>query len=145
MEIRPMPQYRPHPLLYSIFTIQPMLLYNLLKPPPYLLLSKPPRLSPQHIRNLSLTHTNLVANGEKPSSKIRIVFLQELDRHHEIVDIVKHKRTAGPICFLRFQEVEWVVPPVPPWIQVVRGVVAVVEAEAVALCTVSMEEKYGLS
>ena len=95
--------------------------------------SEPPRLRPKHVRKLNLAHANLVSDRHKAGGKIHVVLLQELDRHHEPVDVVEDKGSPASICFFRLEKVNWVVSPMPAWVEVVGGVVAVVEADAVAL------------
>jgi hypothetical protein len=97
---------------------QYVLIYTLFKLSANVIFSEPPGFGPQHIRDFSLAHTDLATNWNKTASQIHIVLLQELDRHHEIVDIIEHKRPSDPICLLRLQEMKWMVSPVPPWIQV---------------------------
>ena len=53
--------------------------------------------------------------------------------HHQIIDVVKHQRPARAIRFFRLQEMHRLLAPVAERVEVVGGVVAVVEAEAVAL------------
>ena len=127
----------------SVDIVESILLCILFKLSANVIFSEPPGLGPQHARDLSLAHANLIANWNQTASKIHIVLLQELDRHHEIVDIVENKRTSSSIRFFRFDEMKGMVAPVPSWIQVMRRVVAIVEAEAVALCIVSTESEVG--
>lgn len=51
---------------------------------------------------------------------------------------MKYQRPALPIRFLRLQEMNRLVAPVSARIQVVRGVIAVVEAVAIALPSMSV-------
>jgi hypothetical protein len=67
------------------------------------------------------------------SREIHVVLAQELHCHHEPVDIVENKSPSGAISFFRFEEMDWMVSPMPSWVEVMCGVVAVVEADAVAL------------
>lgn len=100
---------------------------------PDLLLAKPPRLPPQHLSQLNLTHPNLLPHRHQLLRQMQVVLRQQAKRNLEVVDILKDQGSfLGVACF-GFQEGVWVVSPVAEWVKVVRGVVAVVEAETVGL------------
>ena len=105
-----------------------------LPPPPHdLLLTKPSRLPPQHLRNLTFLHTNLVPDRHQTLSQLHVILPQQRNRHHDVVDIVENERAVGGVLGFGFREGKGVVAPVPARVEVVRGVVAVVEAVAVGL------------
>jgi hypothetical protein len=64
---------------------------------------------------------------------VGVVLHEQPDRDHEVVDVVKDEGLLGGVGFLLPEEGDGVVPPVAPRVEVVRGVVAVVVAVAVAL------------
>jgi hypothetical protein len=65
---------------------------------------------------------------------VKIVLLHQLDRDHEIIDVVENQRLFRGVHLLLSQERNGVVAPVTQGIQMVRCVVAVVVAVSVALC-----------
>lgn len=97
------------------------------------LLREAPRLGAQHVRELLLRHADLVAHGHEAVGKVHIVLLHQLKCHHQVVDVVEDKRSAVAVGGLGFDEVHGLIAPVSARVQVVAGVVAVIEAEAVAL------------
>ena len=90
-------------------------------------------LGPKHVRQLSLAHANLITNRYKMGCDIHVVFAQQLHCHHEPVDIVENQGSPGAVSFFRFEKVDWMISPMPPRVEVVGSVVAIVEADAVAL------------
>lgn len=59
-----------------------------------------------------------------------------MHRDEDIVDIPEHQGFFIGVAVLLLHKCRRVVSPVPAWIQVMRGVVAVIEGEAVALVLV---------
>lgn len=68
-----------------------------------------------------------------------VVLAQQRDGQHEVVDVVEDERVLVRILLLLRQEGDGVVAPMPQRVEMVRGVVAVVVAVAVAL----WESQYG--
>lgn len=68
---------------------------------------------------------------------MKIVLAQQIDGNEDIVDIAEDERALLCVPGLLLHERRGVVSPVAAGIQVVRGVVTVVEGEAVALDKVS--------
>ena len=64
---------------------------------------------------------------------MHVILRQYSERDLQIIDVVEDQGTFLGIAFLRFEECMWVIAPVTERVEVVRGVVAVVEAEAVRL------------
>jgi len=62
---------------------------------------------------------------------MHVILRQYSERDLQIIDVVEDQGTFLGIAFLRFEECMWVIAPVTERVEVVRGVVAVVEAEAV--------------
>ena len=67
------------------------------------------------------------------TGEVVVVLQQQADRHLEVINPMKHQRAPRAIRFFRAEEMHRLLAPVPPRVEVVRGVVAVVEADAVAL------------
>jgi hypothetical protein len=98
-----------------------------------LLLPKSFRLRPQHVRQLFLVHPHLLPYRHQTSRQLDIVFSEQRDCHHQVVDIVKDKGRAGSVLGFGPEESAWVIAPMAQWIQVMRCMVAVIEAVAVTL------------
>ena len=98
---------------------------------PNLLLGEFPRLAPQHFRHLLPTHPNLLSHRHQRIRQMQVVLPQQRESKHQIIDIVEHQRAAVSVGFLGLQEMDGLLAPVAEGVEVVRGVVAVVEAEAV--------------
>ena len=62
---------------------------------------------------------------------MQVVLPQQRESKHQIIDIVEHQRAAVSVGFLGLQEMNGLLAPVSEGVEVVGGVVAVVEAEAV--------------
>ena len=107
--------------------------YGLLELRLNLLLRKPPRLSPQHIGELLLRHSDLIAHGHEAVGEVQVVLLHQFESHHQVVDVVEDEGAAVAVGGFGLEEVHGLVAPVAARVEVVAGVVAVVEAEAVAL------------
>lgn len=98
-----------------------------------LVLGEPLCLRSQQVGNLRLAHTNLVPNGHKACSEVHVVLAQQRDGHHNVVDILEHKRVAIAVLRFGLDEGERVVTPMAAWVEVVGRVVAIVDAVAVGL------------
>ena len=107
--------------------------YGLLELRLNLLLRKPPRLSPQHIGELLLRHSDLIAHGHEAVGEVQVVLLHQFESHHQVVDVVEDEGAAVAVGGFGLEEVHGLVAPVAARVEVVAGVVAVVETEAVAL------------
>jgi len=103
------------------------------KLPQNLLLGEPPRLPPQHGRNLPLAHPDLITHRHQTRRQAHVILPQQRDGHHDVVDILEGQGAAFGVLGFGFDEGEGVVAPVPAGVEVVGGVVAVVEAVAVGL------------
>lgn len=64
---------------------------------------------------------------------MHVILFQQRDRHHDVVDVVEHERFLRTILRLRFRECHRVIAPMAPGVQVMGGVVAIVEAVSVGL------------
>lgn len=99
---------------------------------PNLLLRKLPCFTPQHLRPLLQRHPHLrLTNGHKTFRKIQIVLLHEFDGQHDVVYVFEDEGALRCVFVFGAEEGGWVVAPVAAGVEVVRCVVAVVEAEAV--------------
>ena len=67
-----------------------------------------------------------------------VVFGKQAESNHEVVDIIEHEGVLRGISGFLRKEGDRVITPVAHGVQVVRGVVAIVEAVAVALGRISM-------
>ena len=90
-------------------------------------------MSPEQRSPLLEGERDLVANGDHAAGEVVVVFHEQADSDHEVVDVVEDQGTLLGVGLLLLQERAGVVAPVPQRVQVVRGVVPVVEAVAVAL------------
>lgn len=88
-----------------------------------------------------MRHADLVAHRHQTPRQVVVVLAHQSHRDHDVVDVAEHEGMLGCIPVLLPQEGEGVVAPVTARVQVVRGVVAVIVAEAVALFIVSMWSK----
>jgi hypothetical protein len=80
-----------------------------------------------------MAHSDLVSDWYQAFGEVVVVFLQKLERYHQEVDIVEYKRSSVLVLALAFDEAQWMVSPVPTWVQVVRRVPSVIETISVAL------------
>lgn len=64
---------------------------------------------------------------------MHVVLLQQLESEEKVVNVVEDQRTTLAVCFFRLEEVHWLLAPMPSGVEVVGCVVAVVEAESIAL------------
>jgi hypothetical protein len=62
-----------------------------------------------------------------------IVLQQEPNGDHQVVDVVKDQCAFLGVGVLLVEECLWMVTPVTQWVEVVRGMVPIVEAVTVAL------------
>lgn len=65
-------------------------------------------------------------------SESHIILCQKSVRDLKVVDVVKDQGTFFGIAFFSFEEGIGVVAPMTAWVEMVRGMVAVVEAESIA-------------
>lgn len=99
---------------------------------PNLLLRESPRLTPQHFRPLLQRHPHLrLPYRYKTFRQIHVIFLHELDGHHDIVYIFEDERSLRGVFALCPHESGGVVAPVASGVEVVRCVIAIVETEAI--------------
>ena len=62
-----------------------------------------------------------------------VVLTKQGDRHHDVVYVSEDQGPAGSVLFFGFEKAERMIAPVTTWVQVVRCVPAVVEAESITL------------
>jgi hypothetical protein len=94
-------------------------------------------LCPQHIRQLFLRHLNLLAHRYQAIGEMVIVLHQQSECDLQVVDVVERKCTTGGVLALCLEKRVGMIAPMTAGVEVVRGVVAIVEAITVALCRVS--------
>lgn len=98
-----------------------------------LLLAKLARLAPQILRALLDAHLHLhITDGDQAACEVHVVFGQQAKRDHEVVDVVEDEGLLVGVGGFLGEEGRGVVAPVAERVEVVRRVVAVVEAVAVA-------------
>lgn len=103
---------------------------------PNILLRKSLCLRLQHRRNLFQRHVDLIPNRDEAFRQVHVVLAQQTESEHVVVDVVEYQSTTIAICLFRLEEVQRLVTPVATWVEMMGGVVAVVEAEAIALHSV---------
>lgn len=96
-------------------------------------LTERPRLGTQHLGLFFQRHADLVAHGDEALGEVHVVLHDEADGDHDVVDVLEGECVLAGVLVLLLQESDGVLAPVAQRVEVVRGVVAVVEAEAVAL------------
>ena len=101
----------------------------------YIILCELLRLGAQQRGSLLQSQRDLVAHGHQAFGQVHVVFLHQLDRQHDVVDIPEHQSVFGSIAMFLLQESDRVFTPVSSRIEVVRGVVAIIIAEPIALDT----------
>ena len=94
---------------------------------------EPPRLLPEHVRQLLLTHVHLLPYGHEAVREVVIVLSHQAIGHHEVVYVLKDKGLAGGIGSFRSEKSAWVVAPVAERVEVVRGMPTIIEAVTIAL------------
>lgn len=91
-------------------------------------------MPPEHGCPLLHSHADLLlADGYHALGQPGIVLAQQRDRHEEVVDVVEDQGAVRGICVLRLEEGHRVLSPVSHGVEMMRGVVPVIEAVAVAL------------
>lgn len=91
-------------------------------------------MSPEHGGPLLHGHADLLlADGHHALSQPGIVLAQQRDRHEEVVDVVEDQGAVRGICVLGLEEGHRVLAPVSHRVEMMRGVVSVIEAVTVAL------------
>lgn len=76
---------------------------------------------------------NLFAHWHEIVCKDVVIFSQQSNGDHEVVNVAEYKGAFFGIGVLGFDETERVVAPVTAGVEVVRSVIAIIEAMAVAL------------
>lgn len=84
-----------------------------------------------------MRHADLVAHRHETPRQVVVVLAHQSHCDHDVVDVAEHEGMLGRIPVLLPQEGHRVVAPVAARVQMVRGVIAVIVAEAVALIIVS--------
>lgn len=88
----------------------------------------------EHLDTLFHGHPDLpLPDGDQALREVRIVLGDELERHHEVVDVVEHQGLVAGIGMLPLEKGHGVLAPVPQRVEVVGRVVTVVEAVTIAL------------
>lgn len=99
---------------------------------PHLGLAELPRVPPQHDRALVEAHGLLPRpDGHERARQDVVALLQQAHRDEDVVDVVEDERVLRGVVGPLGEEGGRVVAPVPEGVEVVAGMVAVVEAEAV--------------
>lgn len=109
----------------------------LLQPRPLpgdILVGEPARLGAQHVCDFLARHVNLVADGHEAVGEVEVVVAHESEGHHVVVDVVEDEGATVAVGGFGLEEVNGLLAPVAAGVEVVGCVVAVVEAETVALC-----------
>ena len=92
-----------------------------------------PCLTSQHFHPLPVAHLNLISNRHQTRCQIIVVFPHQPICEHYVVDITEYERVLGRIEVSGFEKGSGVIAPVTERVDMVRGVVAIVETETVAL------------
>jgi hypothetical protein len=100
---------------------------------PDVVIREPPRLAPQHFHPFPMVHLNLVSNRHQTRCQIIVVFPHQPIRELHVVDITEYERVFGRVEVFGFKKCGGVITPVTERVEMVRGVVAIVETIAVAL------------
>lgn len=91
-------------------------------------------MSSEHVHPFGVRHFDLgLADGDHAFCEVVVVFHEQADGHHDKVNVVEDEGCLGGVVLAGLQEGDGVVAPVAEGVEVVRGVVAVVEAVAVGL------------
>lgn len=106
-----------------------------------LLLAEPLRFTPKQSHELLVGLPNLVSYGHEAPGEVVVVFRQQPIRDLDIINVVKYQCPLGLVLVLGLDDGRRVVTPVTPAVQVVRGVVAVIEAVTVTLDGVLAREQ----
>lgn len=86
-------------------------------------------------------HVDLVANGNQTFGKIVIVLPKQVHSDEDIIDISEDQGILPGIAILLLEESDRMISPMATGVEVVRGVVAIVERESVTLYSMSKEQK----
>jgi hypothetical protein len=101
---------------------------------PDILLPEPPCLPHQHLLDLIMAHAPLLlADGNQTFCEMIVVLAHQTVGYLEIVDVSEDECSASDVGISALDEGDRLVAPVAEGIQMMRGVVAVVEAETVRL------------
>lgn len=100
---------------------------------PDVFLRKLPRLRSQHLGYFNLVHVHLITNGDQTLREEHIILRQELNCHHEKVNVVEDEGSALRIKLFLLHEVNRLFAPMTKGMKVMRGVPTVIEAESIAL------------
>jgi len=76
-----------------------------------LLLAESLRLRPQHLHQLFLVHSDLLPDRNQTTRQLGIVFSQQRDCHHQVVDVVEDKGRASSVLGLGLEKRAWVIAP----------------------------------
>lgn len=99
-----------------------------------LVLGEGSRVPPEHHGALLHGHADLLlADGHHALGQPGIVLAEQRDRHEEVVDVVEDQGAVRGVRVLGLEEGHGVLAPVPHGVEMMRGVVPVVEAVTVAL------------
>ena len=98
-----------------------------------LLLTKLARLPSQHICPFLNRQLHLLAHRHQTSGQMHVVLGKQGEGDHKVVNVVEDERVLVGVLLLLGEERDRVLTPVAEGVQVVRGVITVIEAVAVAL------------
>lgn len=103
------------------------------KLPLNILLREHSRLAFQHLHLLCMGHPDLLSNWHQTFRQVVIVVPHQPICDHQVVDVAEYECVLSCVDVFSFEKGCGMIAPVPKWIQVMRGVVAVIETVAVAL------------
>jgi hypothetical protein len=106
-----------------------------------LLLAELPGLAPQHLDTLFVCELHLVTHRHQTAGDVIVILPQQVDGKHHVVDVVEHEGMLIGVLLLLRQERHRMVAPMTKRVEVVRGVVTIVVAVAVALIAISCDVK----
>jgi hypothetical protein len=87
----------------------------------------------EHLCPLFQCHMDLITQRDEATCEVHVVFPKQSDGDEDEVDVMEDESGFIGVDLLTLEKGIGVLPPVPHRIQMVRGVIAVVEAVAVAL------------
>ena len=64
---------------------------------------------------------------------MQIILAKQMDRDEDIIDVSEHQSLLFGIAIFLFDKGHWVISPVAARVQMVRGVITIVERKAVTL------------
>jgi hypothetical protein len=105
------------------------------------LLAELPCLAPQHLDSLLVCELHLVTHRHQAAGNVVVILPQQVDGKHHVVDVIEYEGILIGVLLLLRQERHRMVAPMTKRVEVVRGVVTIVVAVAVALIEISCDVK----